>query len=176
MKKQLKALALILAILTSTACGSKEANTTENINLAQEETENEVALANIKTPKANNVAVEEENTENKENKDAKDTKDEKKDSKEDKEAKKDTDKETSDKDDGMEDVDEEELREELKNLEDSLFENKVQARASEILIEEHPELVADIRDELDSLLEESNASVEASEELIRQVKEYLGEE
>lgn len=65
MKKQLKALALILAILTSTACGSKEANTTENINLAQAETENEVALANIKTPKANNVAVEEEKIEDK---------------------------------------------------------------------------------------------------------------
>lgn len=111
-----------------------------------------------------------------ENKDAKDTKDEKKDSKEDKEAKKDTDKETSDKDDGMEDVDEEELREELKNLEDSLFENKVQARACEILMEENPELVEDIRDDLEALLEESNASVEASEELIRQVKEYLGEE
>lgn len=111
-----------------------------------------------------------------ENKDVKDTKDEKKDSKEDKEAKKDTDKETSDKDDGMEDVDEEELREELKNLEDSLFENKVQARACEILIEENPELVEDIRGDLESLLEESNASVEASEELIRQVKEYLGEE
>ncbi len=63
MKKQLKALALILAMLTSTACGSKEANTTENINLAQEERANEVALANIKTPKANNVAVEEENKE-----------------------------------------------------------------------------------------------------------------
>lgn len=108
-----------------------------------------------------------------ENKDAKDTKDEKKDSKE---AKKDTDKETSDKDDGMEDVDEEELREELKNLEDSLFENKVQARACEILMEENPELVADIRGDLEALLEESNASVEASEELIRQVKEYLGEE
>lgn len=111
-----------------------------------------------------------------ENKDAKDTKDEKKDSKEDKEAKKDTDKETSDKDDGMEDVDEEELREELKNLEDSLFENKVQARACEILMEENPELVEDIRGDLEALLEESNASVEASEELIRQVKEYLGEE
>lgn len=108
-----------------------------------------------------------------ENKDAKDNKDEKKDSKE---AKKDTDKETSDKDNGMEDVDEEELREELKNLEDSLFENKVQARACEILMEENPELVEDIRDDLEALLEESNASVEASEELIRQVKEYLGEE
>ena len=111
-----------------------------------------------------------------ENKDAKDTKDEKKDSKEDKEAKKDTDKETSDKDDGMEDIDEEELREELKNLEDSLFENKVQVRACEILMEENPELVADIRGDLEGLLEESNTSVEASEELIRQVKEYLGEE
>ncbi len=111
-----------------------------------------------------------------ENKDAKDTKDEKKDSKEDKDSKKDTDKKTSDKDDGMEDVDEEELREELKNLEDSLFENKVQVRACEILMEENPELVADIRGDLESLLEESNASVEASEELIRQVKEYLGEE
>lgn len=114
--------------------------------------------------------------ENKENKDAKDTKDEKKDSKEDKEAKKDTDKETSDKDEGMEDVDEEELREELKTLEDSLFENKVQVRACEILMEENPELVEDIRGNLEALLEESNASVEASEELIRQVKEYLGEE
>lgn len=111
-----------------------------------------------------------------ENKDAKDTKDEKKDSKEDKEAKKDTDKETSDKEDGMEDIDEEELREELKTLEDSLFENKVQVRACEILMEENPELVEDIRGDLEALLEESNASVEASEELIRQVKEYLGEE
>ena len=109
-----------------------------------------------------------------ENKDAKDTKDEKKDSKEDKEAK--NDKETSDKDGGIEDVDKEELKEELKNLEDSLFENKVQARACEILIEENPELVADIRDDLDALLEESNASIQASEELIKQVKEYLGEE
>lgn len=111
-----------------------------------------------------------------ENKDAKDTKDEKKDEKEEKDSKKDTDKKTSDKDDGMEDVDEEELREELKTLEDSLFENKVQVRACEILMEENPELVEDIRGDLEALLEESNASVEASEELIRQVKEYLGEE
>lgn len=111
-----------------------------------------------------------------ENKDVKDTKDEKKDSKEDKEAKKDTDKETSDKDDGMEDVDEEELREELKNLEDSLFENKVQVRACEILLKENPDLVEGISDELGELIEESNTSIEKSEELIRQVKEYLGEE
>lgn len=110
-----------------------------------------------------------------ENKDAKDTKDEKENSKEDKEAKKD-DKETSNKDDEMEDIDKEELKEELKNLEDSLFENKVQARACEILIEENPQLVENVRDELDSLLEESNTSVEASEDLIRQLKEYLGEE
>ena len=65
MKKQLKALALILAILTSTACGSNEAKTTENINLVQEETENEVALANVKTPKANNITAEEEKNEDK---------------------------------------------------------------------------------------------------------------
>lgn len=110
-----------------------------------------------------------------ENKDAKETKDEKKDSKEDKEAKKD-DKETSNKADGMEDVDEEELREELKTLEDSLFENKVQVRACEILLKENPELVEGISDDLDKLIEESNASIENSEELIRQVKEYLGEE
>lgn len=114
--------------------------------------------------------------ENKDNKDAKDTKDEKKDSKEDKEAKKDTDKETSDKDDGMEDADEEELREELKTLEDSLFENKVQVRACEILLKENPDLVEGISDDLDKLIEESNTSIEKSEELIRQVKEYLGEE
>lgn len=111
-----------------------------------------------------------------ENKDAKDTKDEKKDSKEDKEAKKDTDKETSDKDDVMEDADEEELREELKTLEDSLFENKVQVRACEILLKENPDLVEGISDDLDKLIEESNTSIENSEELIRQVKEYLGEE
>lgn len=111
-----------------------------------------------------------------ENKDAKETKDEKKDSKEDKDSKKDTDKEKSDKDDGMEDVDEEELREELKNLEDSLFENKVQVRACEILLKENPELVEGISDELGELIEESNTSIEKSEELIKQVKEYLGEE
>lgn len=111
-----------------------------------------------------------------ENKDVKDTKDEKKDSKEDKESKKDTDKKTSDKDDGMEDVDEEELREELKNLEDSLFENKVQVRACEILLKENPDLVEGISDDLEVLIEESNTSIEKSEELIRQVKEYLGEE
>ena len=111
-----------------------------------------------------------------ENKDAKDTKDEKKDSKEDKDSKKDTDKEKSDKDDGMEDADEEELREELKTLEDSLFENKVQVRACEILLKENPDLVEGISDELGELIEESNTSIEKSEELIRQVKEYLGEE
>lgn len=111
-----------------------------------------------------------------ENKDVKDTKDEKKDSKEDKESKKDTDKKTSGKDDGMEDVDEEELREELKNLEDSLFENKVQVRACEILLKENPDLVDGISDDLEVLIEESNTSIENSEELIRQVKEYLGEE
>lgn len=124
---------------------------------------------------ANNKEETAQTESSEENKDAKDTKDEKETSKEDKEAKKD-DKETSDKDGGMEDVDKEELKEELKNLEDSLFENKVQARACEILIEENPELVADIRDDLDALLEESNASIQASEELIKQVKEYLGEE
>ena len=123
---------------------------------------------------ANNKEEAAQTESSEENKDAKDTKDEKKDSKEDKEAK--NDKETSDKDGGIEDVDKEELKEELKNLEDSLFENKVQARACEILIEENPELVADIRDDLDALLEESNASIQASEELIKQVKEYLGEE
>lgn len=106
-----------------------------------------------------------------ENKDAKETKDEK----EDKEAKKD-DKEASNKDDEMEDVDEEELKEELKNLEDSLFENKVQVRACEILLKENPDLVEGISDELGELIEESNTSIEKSEELIRQVKEYLGEE
>lgn len=111
-----------------------------------------------------------------ENKDAKDTKDEKKDSKEDKDSKKDTDKETSDKDDSMEDVDEEELREELKTLEDSLFENKVQVRACEILLKENPDLVEGISDDLDALIEESNSSIENSEELIKQVKEYLDEE
>lgn len=111
--------------------------------------------------------------ENKDAKDAKDTKDEKKDSKEDK---KDTDKETFDKEDGMEDVDKEELREELKTLEDSLFENKVQVRACEILLKENPDLVEGISDDLDKLIEESNISIENSEELIRQVKEYLGEE
>ena len=76
----------------------------------------------------------------------------------------------------MEDVDKEELKEELKTLEDSLFENKVQVRACEILLKENPELVEDIRGDLEALLEESNANVEESEELIRQVKEYLGEE
>lgn len=110
-----------------------------------------------------------------ENKDAKDTKDEKETSKEDKEAKKD-DKEASNKDDEMEDVDEEELREELKNLEDSLFENKVQVRACEILLKENPDLVEGISDDLGELIEESNTSIEKSEDLIRQVKEYLGEE
>lgn len=111
-----------------------------------------------------------------ENKDAKDAKDEKKDEKDEKDSKKDTDKKTTDKDDGMEDVDEEELREELKTLEDSLFENKVQVRACEILLKENPDLVEGISDDLDTLIEESNASIENSEELIRQVKEYLGEE
>lgn len=125
---------------------------------------------------ANNKEETAQTESSEENKDAKETKDEKETSKEDKDSNKDTDKETSDKDGGMEDVDKEELKEELKNLEDSLFENKVQARACEILIEENPDLVADIRDDLDALLEESNTSIQASEELIKQVKEYLGEE
>ena len=126
--------------------------------------------------KANNKEETAQTEVSEEKKDAKDAKDEKKDGKDEKDSKKDTDKKTSDKEDGMEDVDEEELREELKTLEDSLFENKVQVRACEILLKENPDLVEGISDDLDALIEESNASIENSEELIRQVKEYLGEE
>ena len=76
MKRQIKAIALALAILTTTACGTKEANIEEDVNVAEEQ-QAEVALGNVRTPKATLKAEDkkenEEKKENKENEAKKDT-------------------------------------------------------------------------------------------------------
>lgn len=59
MKKQIKAIALSLALLTTTACGAKESKQTEETTIAQAQTveTKQAKLANIEAPKANNIEV-----------------------------------------------------------------------------------------------------------------------
>lgn len=58
MKKQFKALALALTLLTTTACGSSEAKVNDGVKAVKAEqtsTTNEAALSNVSAPKSNNV-------------------------------------------------------------------------------------------------------------------------
>ena len=66
MKKQLKALTLALALLTTTACGSNEAKVSSDTKVAQAQTTEakEVKVANIDTPKADTVEVEKKDNRN----------------------------------------------------------------------------------------------------------------
>ena len=66
MKKQLKALTLALALLTTTGCGSNEAQVSNDTKIAQAQTTEakEVKVANISTPKADAVEIEKEDNRN----------------------------------------------------------------------------------------------------------------
>ena len=66
MKKQLKALTLALALLTTTACGSNEAKVSSDTKVAQAQTTEakEVKVANVDTPKADAVEVEKKDNRN----------------------------------------------------------------------------------------------------------------
>lgn len=66
MKKQLKALTLALALLTTTGCGSNEAEVSNDTKVAQAQTTEakEVKVANISTPKADAVEIEKEDNRN----------------------------------------------------------------------------------------------------------------
>ncbi|MFO3717675.1 hypothetical protein AB9Q04_04815 [Anaerococcus sp. ENR1011] len=66
MKKQLKALTLALALLTTTGCGSNQAQVSNDTKIAQAQTTEarEVKVANISTPKADAVEIEKEDNRN----------------------------------------------------------------------------------------------------------------
>lgn len=51
-------------------------------------------------------------------------------------------------------------------LEDAVFNNRVQARAAEILLEQTPETITNIKDKLETLVEESNALIEKGEKAL----------
>ena len=51
-------------------------------------------------------------------------------------------------------------------LEDAVFNNRVQARAAEILLEQTPETITQIKDKLETLVEESNALIEKAEKAL----------
>lgn len=51
-------------------------------------------------------------------------------------------------------------------LEDAVFNNRVQARAAEILLEQTPETITNIKDKLETLVEESNALIEKAEKAL----------
>ena len=58
MKKQFKAIALALTLLTATSCGSNEAKVNPGVKVVKAEqttAENNLALSNVETPKANNI-------------------------------------------------------------------------------------------------------------------------
>ena len=48
-------------------------------------------------------------------------------------------------------------------LEDAIFKSRVQARAAEILLETNPDSIADIRDDLEALVERSNKLIEEAQ-------------
>ena len=48
-------------------------------------------------------------------------------------------------------------------LEDAIFKSRVQARAAEILLETNPESIADIRGDLEALVEKSNKLIEEAQ-------------
>ena len=60
--------------------------------------------------------------------------------------------------------------EKIKTLEDVIFENRVRARASELLIENNPTSVEPFRDELDQLLETSEQLNEEANEALEKLK------
>lgn len=73
MKRQIKAIAIALAILTTTACGTKEAKV-EDVNVAEEQQQAEVALGNVRTPQATLKATDKKENAVKEDKENKEDK------------------------------------------------------------------------------------------------------
>lgn len=57
----------------------------------------------------------------------------------------------------------------LQTLEDKIFENRVQARAAEILMEKNPAAVENFRDDLETLLQESNDLCDRGEAVLQEL-------
>ena len=68
--------------------------------------------------------------------------------------------------DDMADASDKDIRE---RLEQAIFDNRTQARAIEILLEMTPEKVADIRPELEQMLEESNQLIDEAQAALDQL-------
>lgn len=60
--------------------------------------------------------------------------------------------------------------EKIATLEDSIFENRVRARAAELLIENNPASVESFKDKLDEVLEQSNQLNERANELLQELQ------
>ena len=68
--------------------------------------------------------------------------------------------------DDMEDASDKDIRE---TLEQAIFDNRTQARAIEILLEMTPEQVADIKPELEQMLEDSNQLIDEAQATLDQL-------
>ena len=68
--------------------------------------------------------------------------------------------------DDMEDASDKDIRE---TLEQAIFDNRTQARAIEILLEMTPEKVADIKPELEQMLEDSNQLIDEAQAALDQL-------
>lgn len=144
-----KIIAILLAAATLTAC--------DGLNGSKKEAENTEKPAIEESAENKEADTKEETDADKADSEEKDA--EKKEGEEDSEN---ADQDDSDKEEAVTDAG----QSTKEKLEDAVFNNRVQARAAEILLEQTPETITNIKDKLETLVEESNALIEKAEKAL----------
>ncbi|WP_106461570.1 hypothetical protein [Anaerococcus sp. Marseille-P3915] len=144
-----KIIAILLAAATLTAC--------DGLNGSKKEAENTEKPAVEESQENKEAETKEETDADKADSEEKDA--EKKEGEEDSEN---ADQADADKEEAVTDAG----QSTKEKLEDAVFNNRVQARAAEILLEQTPETITQIKDKLETLVEESNALIEKAEKAL----------
>ncbi|MFO3666809.1 hypothetical protein [Anaerococcus kampingiae] len=144
-----KIIAILLAAATLTAC--------DGLNGSKKEAENTEKPAVEESQENKEAETKEETDADKADSEEKDA--EKKEGEEDSEN---ADQADADKEEAVTDAG----QSTKEKLEDAVFNNRVQARAAEILLEQTPETITNIKDKLETLVEESNALIEKAEKAL----------
>lgn len=144
-----KIIAILLAAATLTAC--------DGLNGSKKEAENTEKPAVEESAENKEAETKEETDADKADSEEKDA--EKKEGEEDSEN---ADQADADKEEAVTDAG----QSTKEKLEDAVFNNRVQARAAEILLEQTPETITNIKDKLETLVEESNVLIEKAEKAL----------
>ena len=144
-----KIIAILLAAATLTAC--------DGLNGSKKEAENTEKPAVEESAENKEAETKEETDADKAESEEKDA--EKKEGEEDSEN---ADQADADKEEAVTDAG----QSTKEKLEDAVFNNRVQARAAEILLEQTPETITNIKDKLETLVEESNVLIEKAEKAL----------